>query len=263
MLNRKIRNTKPASASKERGDKSMRSRFARLWTLLDPSRSGAVLLIVVTVGIYSVVRLAGPSGTHHAQLRFVEGGRAEISSVETGTQPSYREPLSGTAYETALRLREAGALGLAVSLCVFAKHASTGNAPTTHQEVIREMAIRQLIPPGIEVEDGSLRSHLSELRFSYRPEPLSFELLALPKDGAAGSALLLRFPLPAGESNSVMYFESATSAQVPGPFATNEQITAAGWRIRHWKGDALPINESVVRELHEQDTWLKSVSHGR
>lgn len=263
MMNRKIQNTKPASAPKERGDKSTRRRFARLRPLFDPSRSSAVLLIVVTVGIYIVVKLASPSDTHHAQLRFVEGSRPESFDTETGSQISYREPLSGTAYETALRLREAGALGLAVSLSVFAKHASTGNAPATHREVIREMAIRKLLPPGIDVENGSLRSRLSELRFSYRLEPLSYELAALPKDGAEGSALLLRFPSAAGESNSVMYFESATSAQVPGPFATNEQITAAGWKIRHWRGDALPLNEPLVQELREQGNWMKSVSHGR
>ncbi len=104
---------------------------------------------------------------------------------------------------------------------------------------------------------------MSDLRVSYRSEPLSFEILALPKDGAAGSALLLRFPLPPSETNSVMYFESSNPAHVPAPFSTNEQITAAGWRIRQWRGDALPLNEAAVRELREQDNWLKSINQGR
>ncbi|HMS10490.1 MAG TPA: hypothetical protein PKE66_13460, partial [Pyrinomonadaceae bacterium] len=93
-------------------------------------------------------------------------------------------------------------------------------------------------------------------------EPLSFEILALPKDRAAGTALLLRFPLPPSETNSVMYFESSNPAQVPAPFCTNEQITAVGWRIRHWRGDVLPLNEAAVRELREQDKWLKSMNQG-
>ena len=114
------------------------------------------------------------------------------------------------------------------------------------------------MPPGIEIENGSLRSHLSELRFSYRTEPLSFEILALPKDRATGPALLLRFPLLPSETNSVMYFESAISAQIPAPFSTNEEIAGAGWKIRHWRGEALPLNDSLVRELREQDDWLKS-----
>lgn len=263
MQNKETHDTKSASAPKGRDGKSTRGRLTRFRTLFDPSRSGAVFVIVVTVGIYAAVRLARPLDTHHAQLRFVEERRAESSDTGTVSQVAYREPLSSTGYETALRLREAGALGMAVSLSIFAKHASTGKAPATNQEVIREMAIRQLTPPGIEVGNGTLRSNLSELRLSYRPQPLSFELLALPKEGATGSALLLKFPLPAGESNSVIYFESATSVPVPAPFSTNERVAAAGWRIRQWRGDALPLNDSVVRELREQNNWMKSVNQRR
>lgn len=251
------------SKMKERRDKPAQGRFARFRQLFDPSRSGAVLFILLSVGIYIAGRLTASSGAQHAQLRFVEDSNAEIFDVEAGSQVSYREPLSGTAYETAIRLREAGALGMAISLAVFARHVSAGNALAAPHDEIREMAARKLLPPGIEIENGSFRSGVSELRFSYRSEPLSFEILALPKDRAAGSALLLRFPLPPSETNSVMYFESSNPAQIPAPFSTNEQITAAGWRIRHWRGDALPLNEAVVRELREQDNWLKSLNQGR
>lgn len=263
MRSRKSQKTERTPETKERRDKPAQGRFARFRQLFDPFRSGAVLFILLTVGIYIAVRLTGPSGAQHAQLRFVEDSDPETSDFEAGSQVSSREPLSGTAYETAIRLREAGALGMAISLAVFAGHASAGNAPAAPHDVIREMAARKLLPPGIEVENGSFRSGVSDLRFSYRGEPLSFEILALPKDGAAGSALLLRFPLPPGETNSVMYFESSNPAQIPAPFSTNEQITAAGWRIRQWRGDALPLNEAVVRELREQDNWLKSINQGR
>ncbi|MBX3291029.1 MAG: hypothetical protein KF855_17095 [Acidobacteria bacterium] len=219
--------------------------------------------MVLLVGGYMVVRITAPSDTRHAQLRFVDNGVAKTFNGESGSQDLYQEPLSGAAYETALRLREAGALGLSVSLSVFAKQAATGNAPLTHRDVIREMITRKLIPPGIDVENGSLRSYLSELRFSYRNEPLSFEILSLPKHQATSSGLLFRFPLPAGESNAVMYFESASSAQIPGPFSTTEQITGAGWKIRHWRGEALPLNESIVGELREQNDWLKSRDQGQ
>jgi hypothetical protein len=263
MLMSRSQKLSRTSKMKERHDKPTRGRLNRLRRLFDPSRYGAVLFILLTVGIYIAVRLTAPSGAQHAQLRFVEDSNAETSDVEAGSQVSYREPLSGPAYETAIRLREAGALGMAVSLAVFARHASGGNAPAAPHDVIREMAARKLLPPGIEIENGSFRSGVSELRFSYRSEPLSFEILALPKDGAAGSALLLRFPLPPSETNSVMYFESPNPAQVPAPFSTNEQTTAAGWRIRQWRGDALPLNEAVVGELREQDNWLKSINQGR
>lgn len=259
MLNRKI---KERSKSKERRDKPTKERFVRFRRLFEPSRYGAIPFILLLVGIYTAVRIAGTFDTRHAQLRFVENGSAKTFDGEPGSRISYQEPVSGTAYETALRLREAGALGLAVSLSVFAKQATTGNAPADPRDVIREMITQKLVPPGIEMEDGSFRSAVSELRFSYRNEPLSFEILALPKDHVASSAFLLRFPLPAGEANSVMYFEAA-SAQIPAPFSTNDHLTAAGWRIRHWRGDALPLNESLVRELREQDDWLKARNQGR
>lgn len=263
MLNKRKQKTRPASALKQRSDRSALGGFARLRHLLDPFRYGAIPFILLILGIYVAVRIAAPSDTRHAQLRFVENGSMRTFDSEAGFQSLYREPLSGAEYDTASRLREASALGLAVSLSVFAKQTATGNAPADQNDVIRELISRKLMPPGIEVENGSLRSYLSDLRFSYRTEPLSFEILTLPKEPAAGSALLLRFPLPPSETNSVMYFESASSTQIPAPFSTNEQIAAARWKIRHWRGDALPLNESLVRELREQDEWLRSQKQGR
>lgn len=260
MVKRKIKErTKP----KENQIQPHNGIMARLRRRFDPSRYGAVLFVLLIVSIYIAVRVTLPSGTKHAQLRFVENGGITSFDGNTGSQISFREPLSGAEYETALRLRELGALGLAVSLSVFAKQASTGNAIASHHDIIRELASRKLMPPGIDVKDGSFRSNISDLRFTYRGEPLSFEILALPKDRATGSALLMRFPLPASETNSVMYFESQNLSQPPAPFSPIEQLTAAGWKIRHWRGDALPLNETVIRELHEQDEWLKSQNSSR
>lgn len=223
---------------------------------------GAIPFVLLLVGIYAGVRITASSDPQHAQLRFVENGSAKTFDGEAGSEISFQEPLAGTAYETALRLREAGALGLAISLSVFAKHAATGNLPAEHYDVLREMTARKLMPPGMVVENGALRSHLSELRFSYRSEPFSFEILSVSKDRAKGSALLLRFPLPPGGTNSVMYFESLAPAQPPSPFITNEDLAAAGWKMRHWRGDALPLDYSIVRDLREHEAWLKSLNQG-
>jgi hypothetical protein len=261
MAKRKLQKPDKQNPRKERpGTASSRIGFTRLKKLFDPSRSGAVLLTVLLLGIYITVRLTAPSDEQHAQVRFVENSSAGISDVESESRVSYREPLSGTAYETALRLREAGALGMAVSLSVFQRHTTTGTVPLTATDVMRTVAHRKLLPPGIEISDGSFRSGVSDFRFSFRDDPLSFEILALPKDPITGSALLLRFPLPPSEANSVMYFESANPDQLPAPFSTNEQITAAGWKIRHWRGDALPLDDAVMRDLREQDGWLKSLN---
>ena len=261
MAKRKLQEPAKQNLRKERsGIVASEIGFSRLWTPVDPSRSGAVLLTILLVGIYITARLTAPSDAPRAQLRFVENSSAETSDVESESHVSYREPLSGTAYETALRLREAGALGIAVSLSVFATQAAVGRPPQTPIESMRDVAYRKLLPPGIEISDGSFRSDVSDFRFSFRDDPLSFEILALPKDRGTGPALLLRFPLPPSEANSVMYFESANTSQIPAPFSTYEQVTAAGFKIRHWRGDALPLNDAVIRELREQDGWLKSLN---
>lgn len=255
-----MRRRKIKEKSDGRQDRRPKNGFARFRGLFE--RYGAIPFVLLLVGVYAGVRITASSDTQHAQLRFVENGGAKTFDGEGGSEISFQEPLAGKAYETALRLREAGALGLAVSLSVFAKRAATGNVPADHQDVLREMTVRKLMPPGIEVENGTLRSRLSELLFSYRSEPFSFEISSVSKDRAKGSALLLRFPLPPSGTNSVMYFESSASAQLPSPFSTNEHLTAAGWKIRHWRGDALPLDDSIVRDLREHEAWLKSVNLG-
>jgi len=262
MSKTKTKKTRLTPELKGLDDIPIPRQFARLRTLFDPSRSGAVLFVLVMVGVYLGVRLTVLSGPGHAQLRFVEDPLSQTSYSESETEVSYREPFSGTAYDTAVRLREAGALGLAVSLSVAARHFSTGAAPSTQQEVVNEIVARKLVPPGIEVENGLFRSSISDLRFNYRSEPLSFEIVALPND-QVGSAVLLRFPLPTSEANSIMYFESQIPVQMPAPLSTTEQLTAAGWKIRNWRGDAMPLNEAVIRDLREHNEWLRIQNQGR
>lgn len=262
MSKTKTRKTRLTPELKGLNERPIPRQFARLRKLFDPSRSGAILFVLVMVGVYLGIRLTVPSGAGHAQLRFVEGPLSRTSYSESETQVSYRDPFSGPAYDTAVRLREAGALGLAVSLSVAATHFSTGGAPSTQQEVVREIVARKLVPPGIEVENGLFRSSVSDLRFSYRSEPLSFEIVALPKN-QLGSAVLLSFPLPKSDANSIMYFESQVPVQLPVPLSTTEQITAAGWKIRHWRGEAMPLNETVIRDLREHDEWLRTQNQGR
>lgn len=262
MSKTKTKNSRKTPELKALDEGHALRRFVYLRKLFDPSRSGAILFVLVMVGVYLGVRLTVLSGPGQAQLRFVEDPLQGISISESETQFSYRDPFSGSAYSTAVRLRETGALGLAVSLSVAATHFSGGAAPSTQQEVVREIVARKLVPPGIEVENGSFRSSVSDLRFTYRSEPLSFEFVASPKDGS-GPAVLLRFPLPASEANSIMYFESQVPVQLPAPLSTTEQITAAGWKIRHWRGEAMPLNETVIRDLREHDEWLRTQNQGR
>jgi hypothetical protein len=182
------------------------------------------------------------------------------NSVELHSGALSESGFSGKAMETAQRLREAAALGMAVSLVAFTTYAADRTFPPTDQAILKDLSNRKLTPPGIEITAESVQSELSLIRFRYRREPFAFEIVSLPRD-PAGPIFLLRFPLPSGEPNSVMYFQSlnAQRDRLPAAFSTTEQLSAAGWNIGHWRGEALSLDDSAIRELQEHDAWLRSL----
>lgn len=223
----------------------------------------ALITLLLVVALYFTAKTFYGGQDRTAQLKFVENPSEQTAAPGPSGVDPLKPVLSGGAYETAMRLRESGALLMAVSLSSFEEFRVNGRIPATVAVVLAGLQKRSLLPPGIEIKDGALRSTLSELKLNYRAEPFGFEILSLPISNPEGSAILFRFPLPPAEANSVMYFEAQNSVQPPAPFSTNEQVTAAGWKIRHWPGDAVPLNETVIRELREHDEWLKSQNQGR
>lgn len=233
-------------------------RFFYYWGKFRPYRSlcTALLAFIVYLGARAYSSHQDP-----AQLKFVETASEQAHASGTFAAEPVKPVLSGEVYETAARLRESGVLLMAISLSSFDEFRVNGKFPATVSEILSGLQKRSLLPPGIEIKDGTLRSSLSELKLNYRPEPFSFDILSLGKPGSP--AILFRFPLPPTEANSVMYFEAQNPVQVPVPFSTTEQITAAGWKIRQWRGEVMPLTETVIRDLREQDQWLKSQNQGR
>ncbi len=240
------------------------SRSGRLGCLSALVRSEALMIVALIVGVYFVSRWVIPA-RDPVQVRFVDNSAEHIEQGATtfGFQPG--TGFSGKTFEAAERLREVGALGVAVSLLAFATYSATGNPPATTETVLRDLVNRKLVPPGIGIGGLSLQSELSLISFRYRREPFSFEIVSLPKDASKGPAFLLRFPLRQTEPNSVMYFQSSNVSpeRIPAPFSSTEQLAAAGWNIRHWQGDALPLNESVLHDLREQQAWLKAQNQSK
>lgn len=221
-------------------------------------------MMFVSVGVYFAAR-AYVSNEKHAQLRFVEGQTERSGDLTQAAEAQPFKPVfSGEPYETAMRLRESGALLMAVSLAAFEGFRIQGEFPPTANKILADLQKRSLLPPGIGIKDGAVRSALSELKLNYRADPFSFEIFSLPTNNPESPAILFRFPLPPGEANSIMYFQSSSGAiaRVPGQFSTAEQLHAAGWNIRHWRGEALPLDESAVRDLHDQHAWLRSLDNG-
>ncbi|HQU93597.1 MAG TPA: hypothetical protein PLK77_14940, partial [Pyrinomonadaceae bacterium] len=71
-----------------------------------------------------------------------------------------------------------------------------------------------------------------------------------------GSQLLFRFPLPESEPNSILYFEANRDKPTPDALLTTEQLSASGWKIRHWRGEALTLNAPTLESLREQSELL-------
>lgn len=198
------------------------------------------------------------------QLKFVENPSELTGYSETPEAEPFKQILSGEEYEIAMRLRESAALLMAASLSSFEEFRIKGKFPASLDQILSDLQQRTLLPPNIEIKDGIFRSPLSELKINSRSDPFTLEILSLPGADIRGPAFLLRIPMPIGETNSIMYFRFSTVANFvsPAAFSSAEQLVSAGWSIRHWRGEALPLDDAAVRDLHEQDAWLKSLNQG-
>lgn len=240
------------------------SRLFRRYVKMNGKYTFSMGIIACLVFLYAVVvdyrRIHDP-----AQLKFVENPSVQTGGSDIAGIEPIKPVLSGEAYETAQRLRESGALLMAVSLSSFDEFRVNSKFPATVGEVFSGLQKRSLLPPGIELMDGSLRSAMSEMKLNYRVDPFSFEIISSPVSESRSPAFIFRFPLPAAEANSIMYFQSSPGKppNIPNRFSTPEQLAAAGWNITRWRGEALPLDESTLRDLREQEAWLKSVSQGK
>lgn len=221
-------------------------------------------MALISFAVYLTVKTFYAGADTTAQLKFVENSSEQPSYSETAAAEPLKQVLSGKAYDTALRLRESGALLMAVSLSSFETFRINGRFPATANEILSDLQRRSLLPPGIGIHDGTLRSALSELKLNYRPDPFSFEIFSISTSKPDYPAILFRFPLPPTEANSIMYFQSAPGKIpiIPGQFSSPEQLVTAGWNIRHWRGEVSPLDDSTLRDLQEQNAWLKSLNQG-
>jgi hypothetical protein len=168
-----------------------------------------------------------------------------------------KDPFSGAEHDHAQRLRETSALGMAISLSVMFLNSRTSALPQNVAGISEHLTSSKLWPPGIELRNGVITSEQSMFHIAYRREPFSFEVLAIPRTDH-GSQILFRFPLPQSEPNSVMYFEAVRDQPMPAALLTTEQLSASGWRIRHWRGDALTLNATTIESLREQSSMMEA-----
>lgn len=233
---------------------NLRGRFDRFLRRWQSFRGYPPLLAILLVFfVYLAVKSFGVDD-NPAQLKFVESSSDHASDPTLPDAQHLKPVFSGEAYDTAQRLRECGALLMAVFLTAFDEFQTRGRFPPNVHQILQDLQKRSLLPPGIEMKDGVLRSSLGELKLNYRAEPFSFEIVSFPTNGVQGPAILFRFPLPPSEANSITYFQysSGKTPLIPDPFVAPEQLAAIGWNIRHWRGESLPLDNSALRDLKEQ-----------
>ncbi len=221
---------------------------------IDLSRNAGVLVVLCFVGVYGLLRILSPQ-SNAAQVRFVEAPGIESSPEKPDSEKQLKNPFSGPEHEQALRLRETSALGMAISLSVLSFNTRSSILPQNVAGISENLTASKLWPPGIELRNGIIISEESIFHIAFRRQPFSFEVLAIPRSDR-GSQLLFRFPLPQSEPNSILYFEADRDQPTPAALLTTEQLSAGGWKIRHWRGDALTLNATTLESLREQSSLL-------
>ncbi len=232
----------------------IKQRLGAIKQSTDLSRHFGVLVVLCFVGVYGTLRILSPQN-EAAQVRFIETRGSESDKELSTAEPLIKNPFSGQEYDNAVRLKEASALGMAVSLSVLSLNTETGRLPGSVTEITRHLERARLLPPGIRYNSGTIVSEQSTFQLAYQREPLSFEVLAIPRSDQ-GSQLLFRFPLPQSEPNTVLYFETLRDKPFPVALSTTEQLSASGWKIRHWRGDAMSLNSATIDSLKEQSAFL-------
>jgi len=218
------------------------------------SQCAGVLVVLCLVGVYGFFRILSPQ-SNAAQVVFVDAPGEALSEEKQDSVEQLKDPFSGPEYDHAQRLRETSALGMAISLSVLSINTRISTLPENVAGLIGHLTASKLWPPGIGLRNGAISSEQSIFHVAYRREPFSFEVLAIPRSDQ-GTQLLFRFPLPQSEPNSIMYFEANRDQPMPVALLTTEQLSASGWKIRHWRGDALMLNATTIESLHEESSLL-------
>lgn len=225
-----------------------------------------VALALLIIAVFAGIRLFS-NHRNPAQVAFVEqpGTIAPERGAAGNRAFSAPEIFRGEVYDTTVRLRETGALGMAISLSVFAEFSEKKIIPANVETVITAVQTRGLMPPKMAFENGKLESASSVFFVRYNRQPLAFEILSSPKRGADGQSpsLMMRFPLTSLDKRTITYFQSARAnqTQMPEPFAPLERIVAAGWTIEQWRGELLPKSENASRLLEEEKRLLSETTN--
>lgn len=170
----------------------------------------------------------------------------------------------GEVVDTSRRLRETGAFGFAVCLSILDEAQKRKQIPGSINGLINAVVSRNLMPPGISIENGEIQSNTSKIYLRYQPQPLQLEFISLPKDERFGPALMLRFPLSSTDGKNIAYFQSSSVGNInlPPPFIPASEVIRSGWTQEVWRTSEIAGgNQDFARMLAEEQENLKKIAH--
>lgn len=218
-----------------------------------------LLLVFAGIKIFSARR-------NHAQVAFVEQVDFDQPDAANAENSRYSAPeiFRGEVYDTTIRLRETGALGMAISLAIFAEFSEKKNLPINLETILSAVRTRGLMPPEMIFQNGQIASPSSVFFIRYKSAPLAFEILSNSKQKTGQSpSLMMRFPLTSLDKRTITYFQSPATNhfETPEPFAPLDEIVAAGWTLEQWRGELLPKGENAWRVLAEEKRLLNEAAN--
>ena len=169
----------------------------------------------------------------------------------------------GEVFDTSRRLRETGAFGFAVCLSILDEARTKRQIPGSIDGLINAVVSRELLPPGLRVENGEIHSNTSKIFIRYQPEPMQLEFVSVPLEARFGPALMLRFPLTTADGKNIGYFQSAKveNINLPKAFAPASEIIRSGWTLEAWRGMEIGgSNGDFARMLAEEQENLKTIT---
>ena len=226
-----------------------------------------LLMVALMLGVSAVFRIL-EWRRMNAQTQIQINDSENIADGEKTKNKNFRQSadiFGGEVFDTSRRLRETGALGFAVCLSILDEARRTRQIPGSINGLIQAVAARDLMPPGLTVENGEIRSQTSKIYIRYQPEPMQLEFVSVPLDARFGPALMMRFPLTSADGKNIAYFQSAKveNVNLPAPFAPAHEVIRGGWTLESWRGMEIGGgNQDFARMLAEEQESLKSNAPG-
>jgi hypothetical protein len=224
-----------------------------------------LLMVTLMLGVSAVFRLL-EWRRMNAQAQIQINDSENSSGDENAKNKNLRQAadiFGGEVFDTSRRLRETGALGFAVCLSVLDEARTRRQIPGSISGLINAVAARDLMPPGLTVENGEIHSPTSKIFIRYQPEPMQLEFVSVPKESRFGPALMLRFPLRSADGKNIAYFQSAKveNINLPAPFAPAHEVIKSGWTLEAWRGTEIGGgNQDFARMLAEEQENLKTLA---